>query len=99
MKKLSEFTGSAATTLIGTVLLSVCAILKNKKNLKEYQNSGAMGLIGAALVNTPKEITKLLAMLNEKTVEEYEVNAATLIHDAYAIFEDPELMRLFGLQG
>lgn len=98
MKKLSEFTGEAATTLIGTVLLSTCNILKNRENLKAYQNSGAMGLIGAALCNTPKEIIKLLAMLNEKTVEEYEVDAAVLIHDAYEIFEDPELLRLFGMQ-
>lgn len=98
MKKLSEFTGEAATTLIGTVLLSTCNILKNRENLKAYQNSGAMGLIGAALVNTPKEIIKLLAMLNEKNPEEYEVNGASLIHDAYEIFEDPELLRLFGMQ-
>ncbi len=98
MKKLSEFTGEAATTLIGTVLLTTCNILKNRENLKAYQNSGAMGLIGSALCNTPKEIIKLLAMLNEKPVEEYEVNAAALIHDAYEIFEDPELLRLFGMQ-
>lgn len=98
MKKLSEFKGEQATTLIGSTLLSVCNILKNKKNLKAYQESGAMGLIGAALCNTPREITSLLAMLNEKPVEEYEVNGATLIHDAYAMFEDPELLRLFGMQ-
>lgn len=98
MKKLSEFKGEEATTLIGTTLLAVCNILKNKKNMKEYQSSGAMGLIGAALCNTPNEIIKLLAMMNEKTVEEYEVDGAVLIRDAYAIFEDPELLQLFGMQ-
>lgn len=98
MKKLSEFKGEEATTLIGTVLLAICKILKNKENFKAYQNSGAMGLIGSALVNTPREITNLMAMLNEKKPEDYEVNGATLIRDAYEIFEDPELLQLFGMQ-
>lgn len=98
MKKLSEFKGEEATNLIGTVLRSICNILKNKENLNAYQENGVIDLIGAALCNTPKEIIKLLAMLNEKTVEEYEVNAAVLVRDAYAMFDDPELLQLFGMQ-
>lgn len=98
MKKLSEFTGKDATNLIGKVLLSISAILRNKKCAECYRRNDIAGMLGNALVEVPDQIVNLLAALNEKKPEEYEYTAASLMTDAFAMFSDPALVVLFGSQ-
>lgn len=98
MKKLSEFKGKQATDLLGYTLLAVGDIMQNEANKKALQEKGPVGLIGAALINTPDAIVSLVATLNEIPVDQYDYNAVTLGRDAFAIFKDPELIQLFNLQ-
>lgn len=99
MKKPSEFTGKAATDLIGHLLLSVAQMLGDERNKKAYAENGAAALIGSALINTPDSIVGLLATLNEVPVDQYEYNAVSLVKDAYALLTDPEMLALFNSQG
>lgn len=98
MKKLSEFTGRAATDLIGHILLGISDMFTNEANKKAYSEGGAAALIGSALINTPGGVVGILAALNETPVEKFEYNAVTLVKDAYALLTDPELVMLFGEQ-
>lgn len=98
MKKLSDFTGKEASKAAGVVFQAICDILKNKKNKAVYNKEGASYAIGAALVNTPEAIIQILSVLNDKKPEEFEYDGATLLEQAFSLFEDPAIARLFGLQ-
>lgn len=98
MKQLSEFTGKAATDLLGLTLKSLSGIMRNKKNCEYYAKNDIIGMFGSALTETPEYVVSLLAALNEKKPEEYEYTAESLMADTFALFNDKAVMRLFGSQ-
>lgn len=96
--KLSEFKGDKAMEVVGKLLLPVTNIAANKEVLKALRKGGLPMMLSAALINTPKDVKELLAILNDKPVEEYECDGATILADVFALFTDEALLRLFGLQ-
>ena len=96
--KLSEFKGDKGIEVVGKLLLPVSNIAANKEVTKAMRNGGLPQMLSSALINCPKDIREMLAILNDKPVEEYEVNGATILADVFLLFEDEALLRLFGLQ-
>ena len=96
--KLSEFKGDKGIEVVGKLLLPVSNIAANKEVTKALHKGGLPLMLSTALTTCPKDIREMLAILNDKPVEEYEVTGATILADVLNLFEDEALLRLFGLQ-
>lgn len=95
--KLSDFKGDEGVKVVGKILLPACYLIANKEVAKASKK-GLAPFIAAALQNCPKEMHQIFAILNGKEPEEYEMNGATAMIDALALFDDEALLWLFGLQ-
>lgn len=95
--KLSDFKGDKGIQVVGRLLLPVSNIAANKEVRKAWKN-GVIPMVSAALLNCPMDVREMLAALNDKPIEQYEVNGATILKDALTLFEDEALLALFGLQ-
>lgn len=95
--KLSDFKGDKGIEVVGRLLLPVSRIAGNKQVAKASQE-GLAPMLSAALLHTPKDVREMLAILNDKPVEEYEVTGASILADVFRLFEDEALLQLFGLQ-
>ena len=95
--KLSDFKGEKGIQVVGKLLLPVSNIAANKEVRKAWKN-GVIPMVSSALLNCPRDVREMLAILNDKPVEQYEVNGATILRDALNLFEDEALLALFGLQ-
>ncbi len=96
--KLSEFKDDKGMEVVGKLLLPVSNIAANKEVARALRKGGMPKMISAALINCPKDVREMLAILNDKPVEEYEVTGATILTDVLNLFEDEALLSLFGLQ-
>lgn len=96
--KLSEFKGEQGIEVVGKLLLPVSNIAANKEVKRAFRKGGLPVMLSAMLINCPNETREMLAILNGKSAEEYEVTGATILTDVIALFEDEALLRLFGLQ-
>lgn len=96
--KLSDFKGSKGMEVVGKLLLPVSRIAANKEVAKAVRKGDIMQMISTALIQNPKDVREMLAILNDKPVEEYEVDGAVILNDVFALFEDEALLGLFGLQ-
>lgn len=96
--RLSDFKGEKAFEVVGKLLLPVSNIAANKEVAKALKKGGVAQMLSAALVNNPRDVKEMLAILNDKPIEEYEATGATVLADVFNLFEDPALLALFGLQ-
>lgn len=95
--KLSDFKGEKGMEVVGKLLLPISNIAANKEVAKAM-NKGLMPMLSAALINCPRDMRELLAILNNSPVEAYQVDAAVVLKDVFTLFEDEALLALFGLQ-
>lgn len=95
--KLSDFKGDRGLEVVGKLLIPITNIASNKEVAKA-SNKGLAQMLSAALLHAPKDVKEMLAILNDKPVEEYEVDGAKVLADMFAVFSDEALLQLFGLQ-
>lgn len=96
--KLSEFKGNKGIEVVGKLLVPITNISANKEVAKASKK-GLNYMISAALLYAPMDVKEILAILNDKPVDEYECDGATVMEDVFKMFEDESFLRLFGLQG
>lgn len=96
--KLSDFKGDKGIEVVGKLLLPVSNMAANKEVVRAMKKGGLPQMLAAALVNCPKDMKEMLAVLNDKPVEEYEVDGAIILAEVFKLFEDEALLKLFGLQ-
>lgn len=95
--KLSEFKGEKGLEVVGKLLVPVTTIAQNKF-VQQASKKGLSQMVSTALIKTPNEVREMLAILNDKSVEEYECNGGTVLLDVLSLFDDEALLALFGLQ-
>lgn len=98
--RLSDIKGEAALDVFVNIIDPASEILTDD-DLRRLVMSNAtkMELVKTAIKNHKKAVLEILAALEGKTPEEYEVNVLTLPAKLIEIFNDPELVSLFQLQG
>jgi hypothetical protein len=95
--KLSDFKGEEGLKVVGRLLLPAGTMVANPKVAKAA-GKGLVHFLSAALENCPRQMMEIFAIVNNKSPEEYDANGETVLMDALELFEDPALLRLFGLQ-
>ena len=95
--KLSDFKGDKGMEVVGKLLIPISNLVANKEVTRAWKK-GVIPMVSAALIHCPKDVKEMLAILNDKPVEEYEVDGAVILRDALGLFEDEALIALFGLQ-
>lgn len=94
--RLSDFKGDKAYDALAEIIEPLVTICANEEVQTLYK-SGAPKLkfIKPILKNNKKEITTILAILDEKDPESYEVNLFTLPVKILEVLSDPEVEQLF----
>ena len=95
--KLSDFKGDKGIEVAGRVMIPMMEMLANPIVNKAMQKDVMHGL-GAGMIHTPKAIKEMLAVLNEKSVDEIEMDGGVALVGVFEMPDDPALQRLFGLQ-
>lgn len=95
--KLSDIKGERAITVIGEILDPVTDILGDEEVSKAFREKNKANAISLVLKKYPNEIIKILAILNEKSPDEYkkELNILTLPKILIEVLNDEELLKLF----
>lgn len=99
MMKLSDYKGEEALDLIVEILEPITKIMSDKEIAEAYQKVSKLEAIKIAIKNHKKEVIEILAILDGANPAEYEINIFTLPIKILEILNDPELIKLFGLQG
>lgn len=97
MKKLSEFEGDAGIEIVADLLPIIEKIAKNPDTMASKRKS-VVAFASALLKNNKEEIKGIFALLNETPVEKYKISAASILVDTLTLLNDPEMLKLFGLQ-
>lgn len=98
--RLSDIKGEAALDVFVNIIDPASEILTDNE-LQRLVNANAtrMELVKLAIKNHKKAVIEILAALEGKTPDEYEISVLTLPAKLIEIFNDPELVNLFQLQG
>ena len=98
--KLSEIKGEAAIDVLVDILDPASEIIGDKEiELAVRNNATRMQIVKIALKNHKKAVIAILAALDGKKPEEYEVSVLTLPVKLLEVLNDPELVNLFSSQG
>lgn len=101
--RLSEFKDEKGIEVVAKLLIPISKIVSNPENaaaqkrVKE-ENGNMMGFAASLLQNSPKDVMDMLAILDDKSPDNYHCSAATVLMDVFYMISDPELLALFGLQ-
>lgn len=95
--RLSEFKDEKAIEVVAKLLEPIGCIASNAENA-EAKGKSVAAFAGALLQNNPKEVMAMLAILDDQDPATYHCTAASVLVDVFNMFNDPELMRLFGLR-
>lgn len=98
--RLSEIKGDAALDLLADLIDPATEIMADKEFV-EIIKSGKPKLLAVkhAIKNHKKAIFEIMARLDGKEPEEYEINLLTLPLKVLEIFNDPALVDLFTSRG
>lgn len=99
--KLSEIKGEAALDAIVDIIDPVAEIAMDKDFVKDMQSGKPRLLLVKQAIKKHKDaVFKILAILDQKTVEDYKktVNLVTLPQQILEVLNDPEMAVLFGSQ-
>lgn len=101
MKKLSDFKGREAMTVATKVTRVIMAILADERNRTVKEGTPHWELFMTLAENNPDEMTEILAIMNEKTVEEYEneCDGNRVMADLLSLASDPLIIGLFISRG
>ena len=98
--RLSDIKGEAALDVFVNILDPASEILTDDELRRLVMaNATRMELVRTAIKNHKKAVLEILAALEGKAPDEYEVSVLTLPAKLIEIFNDPELINLFHLQG
>lgn len=98
MKRLSDFKDDAGFEMVTNLIPYISEIVQNEDIKKLADGGTAMDFVAALLRNSRHAVKGILALLNEMSIDEYKVTAASLLIDTILMVNDPDLMALFGLQ-
>lgn len=96
--KLTDFKGEKGIEVVGKLMIPMMNILGNPENTKPSVAQNIITQISAFFRNNPKDVLEVLAILDDKPVEGYNINAQEALAKLLSWFDDPELLGLFGLQ-
>lgn len=97
--RLSEFSDEKALEVLADLIEPAAEIMADKAIKEAYEAKNAAHAISVAIKNHKRAVISILATLDGTPVEEYHVNVFTLPAKLLEILNDPELTRLFTLQG
>ena len=98
--RLSDIKGEAALDVFVNILDPASEIIADKEIYDAVQrNATKMEIVKIAIANHKRAVLEILAALDGKTVDEYEVSILTLPKKLIELFNDPELVSLFQSQG
>jgi hypothetical protein len=95
--KLSDFKDEKAIDVVARLLVPIGRIADNKKNA-EAKDKSKLEFVSALLRNNAADVKDILAIMADVDPAEYHCTATSVLTDAMELFNDPDLMRLFGLQ-
>ena len=98
--RLSDIKGEAALDVFVNIIDPASEIIADPELERLVKtNATKMELVKAAIRNHKKAVIEILAALDGKTPEEYNISVLTLPAKLIEIFNDPELINLFQSQG
>jgi hypothetical protein len=98
--KLSEFKGEKVFDVMGELIEPVTLILADKEVSATYKNKPKLALAQYIIKAHKAEAIKILAVLSDKSVDEYlaNVNIVSLVKDIVEMLNDEELISFFHAQ-
>lgn len=96
--KLKDFKGAKGIEVVGKLLVPITQILGNPKNSEEIAQGNLLVQVAAFFRNNPKDVLEILAIMDDKDPEMYNITAQEALAKLLGWFDDPELITLFGLQ-
>lgn len=96
--KLKDFKGEKGIEVVGRIMPPMANILANPKNTSDEVSKNIIAQLGAFFRNNPHDVLEILATLDDKPLEGYEITAQDALGKLLSWFDDPELQSLFGLQ-
>ena len=98
--KLSEIKGEAALDALADLIEPVSEIITDAEFVRLARSDAPkMTLVKTAIKSHKKAIIEILAVLDGKDPETYEVSILTLPMKLLEVFNDPEVISLFQSQG
>jgi transcription termination factor Rho len=95
--RLSDFKDEKAIEVIADLLIPISNIAKNS-TVAESRGKSMFEFAAAMLKENASDVKDMLAILNDEDPEEYTCSAASVFGDVLEMFNDPELMQLFGVR-
>lgn len=95
--KLSDFKGDRGMEVTGKLLIPMLEMFANPDVAKAIE-AGVAKMLSVAMLKTPKAMTEIMAILNDKPVEDFEMDGGVALNSVFDMLNDPALQRLFGLQ-
>lgn len=96
--KLTDFKGEKAIDVVGRLLIPIMNMVGNPKNQSADVRENVFTMLSAFFRNNPKDVLEMLAIMDDVPVETYDIDGQKALLKLFAIFDDPELLGLFGLQ-
>lgn len=97
--KLSEIKGEQALDVLADIIEPASEIMTDKAVVDMARSGKKVKAISSAIKNHKKAIVEILAVLDGKEADEYEVNVLTLPAKLLEILNDQMVMSLFTSQG
>lgn len=98
--KAFEFENEQALDILADILEPASKIIGDEKIKKAFRDkSTKIQIAQIMLKNKPKEIIRILAILDGENPEEYHVNFLTLPVKLLELLNNPEFISLFSTQG
>ena len=100
MKKLSEFKNEEAIDILAELMEPASVICSDRELVNAVRSREPMMFIGKiALKNNKKEVMKVLSIMNETPIDEYECSPISILKDLLILLNDKELVEFFTSQG
>lgn len=98
-----DFKGEKALEVFADLLEPATEIINDKKVKELFQKKGTplLKVVKVAIKEHKKEVVQIMAILNDKTVEEYtnQISILTLPMEFLQLVNNPAIKELFTLQG
>ena len=96
--KLSDFKGEKALDVLADILEPAVEIMADAEVKNTAKEKGKVAAISYAIKNHKTAIIKIMAVLDDTPVEEYEVNILTLPAKLLELLNDEDVAQLFTSQ-
>ncbi len=99
MRKLSEIKGEEALDVLADILEPAAEIMTDKEFALLVKNKMLIKAVSLALKKHKQAVIKILAIMEDEDPDTYVPGFATLPVKLLELFNDPEMLQVFGLQG